>query len=85
MDKVHDIRNAKVSGSILSLQIDGKDYVFDLAVVSKRLASSNERQRVNFEISPGGYGLHWPEIDEDLSIDGLLGIKHRPPAFACAH
>jgi len=31
-----------------------------------------------YEISPSGYGIHWPLIDEDLSIDGLLGVKHRP-------
>ena len=27
---------------------------------------------------PSGYGIHWPLIDEDLSIDGLLGIVHTP-------
>jgi len=26
-----------------------------------------------------GYGIHWPDIDEDLSIDGLIGIKHSFP------
>ena len=31
-----------------------------------------------FEISPSGYGIHWPLLDEDLSIDGLLGVVHRP-------
>jgi len=30
------------------------------------------------EISPSGYGIYWPLIDEDLSIDGLLGIVHAP-------
>jgi hypothetical protein len=25
-------------------------------------------------MSPAGYGIHWPMIDEDISIDGLLGI-----------
>jgi len=30
------------------------------------------------EISPSGYGIHWPLLDEDLSVDGLLGIIHAP-------
>ncbi|PKN21436.1 MAG: hypothetical protein CVU65_16870 [Deltaproteobacteria bacterium HGW-Deltaproteobacteria-22] len=25
-------------------------------------------------MSPSGYGIHWPELDEDLSVDGLLGL-----------
>jgi len=29
-------------------------------------------QRENLEISPSGYGIHWPEIDEDLAITPLL-------------
>jgi hypothetical protein len=35
--------------------------------------------RENFEISPSGYGIHWPDVDEDLSIDGLIGVTHAPP------
>ncbi|MBF0567096.1 MAG: DUF2442 domain-containing protein, partial [Nitrospirae bacterium] len=31
-----------------------------------------------FEISPSCYGIHWPLLDEDISIDGLLGIVHAP-------
>jgi Protein of unknown function (DUF2442) len=27
---------------------------------------------MNFEVSPSGYGIHWPELDEDLSIDGMI-------------
>ena len=42
---------------------------------SKRLASATERERLNAELSPGGYGIHWPLIDEDLSINGLLRNK----------
>ena len=37
-----------------------------------RLQDTNEVQRRNWQISGGGYGLHWPDIDEDLSTAGLL-------------
>jgi hypothetical protein len=39
---------------------------------SSRLASATDEQRRQAELSPGGYGIHWPLIDEDLSIGGLL-------------
>jgi hypothetical protein len=32
----------------------------------------SEKSKMNFVISPANYGIHWPEIDEDLSIDGLI-------------
>lgn len=37
-----------------------------------RLQDADETQRRNWQISGGGYGLHWPDIDEDLSTAGLL-------------
>jgi hypothetical protein len=30
------------------------------------------------EVSPSGYGIHWPLLDGDISIDGLFGIAHVP-------
>ena len=37
-----------------------------------RLLNATVTQRSNWVISGGGYGIHWPEIDEDLSTEGLL-------------
>jgi hypothetical protein len=37
-----------------------------------RLLNATEAQRANWKISGGGYGLHWPDLDEDLSSEGLL-------------
>ena len=39
---------------------------------SPRLAAASPEQRQAAELSPGGYGIHWPLIDEDLSVSGLL-------------
>ena len=39
---------------------------------SKSLATATELQRSTAELSPGGYGIHWPLLDEDLSISGLV-------------
>jgi hypothetical protein len=36
------------------------------------LAAANAVQRQQAELSPGGYGIHWPLLDEDLTIGGLV-------------
>jgi hypothetical protein len=82
MKKTHDVNNVVVTEDRLCLSIDGKDYHFPLAEVSPRLLAASPVERGHFEISPSGYGIHWPTIDEDLSIDGLLGISHKPSFLA---
>jgi hypothetical protein len=37
-----------------------------------RLLNATQEQRDHWEISGGGYGIYWPDIDEDLSTEGLL-------------
>jgi hypothetical protein len=37
-----------------------------------RLASATAEQRARWETAGGGYGIHWPDVDEDLSTEGLL-------------
>ena len=37
-----------------------------------RLMNAPEAARKNWEVCGGGYGIHWPDLDEDLSTEGLL-------------
>ena len=37
-----------------------------------RLSNATPAQRANWEISGAGYGIHWTDVDEDLSSNGLL-------------
>jgi hypothetical protein len=37
-----------------------------------RLAHGTDSERGNFEISGAGYGVHWPDLDEDIGVEGLL-------------
>jgi hypothetical protein len=37
-----------------------------------RLFSATAAERKNWIIAGGGYGIHWPDVDEDLSTEGLL-------------
>jgi len=79
MGEAHHITQVSFSGMILQLRVDGKHYQIDIAGVSERLRNATPEQREHFEISPTGYGIHWPGLDEDLSIDGLIGVKYAPP------
>lgn len=36
------------------------------------LREASPEQRAQYEIGAGGHGLHWPELDEDLSVAGLM-------------
>lgn len=37
-----------------------------------RLYKATPKERANWEVCGGGYGIHWPDLDEDLSTEGLL-------------
>ncbi len=37
-----------------------------------RLWNATAEQRRHWEVCGGGYGIHWPDVDEDLSTEGLL-------------
>ncbi|MFZ5516094.1 MAG: DUF2442 domain-containing protein [Candidatus Zhuqueibacterota bacterium] len=78
MKRIHHVQKIIFKEDRMYLTVDDKDYVFQIEKISKRLLNATEIEREKFEISPSGYGIHWPLIDEDLSIDGLLGIKHIP-------
>lgn len=41
-----------------------------------KLHSASPTERSNFQLLGGGVGIHWPDIDEDLSVEGLFrGIR----------
>jgi len=47
--------------------------------LSTGLAAATPEQRANCEILPAGYGIHWPDLDEDPSIDRLIVVRHESP------
>ncbi|MEW6586261.1 MAG: DUF2442 domain-containing protein [Nitrospirota bacterium] len=56
---------------------DGRQLSVPLAYFPRLLHATAE-QRQNYEMSGGGTGIHWEEIDEDISVSGLLlGIGDR--------
>ncbi len=79
MDKAHEVERVSFSGDRMLLSVDGREYEIDIMRKSRRLAEASAAQRENFSVSPSGYGIHWPDLDENLSIDGLIGIEHPRP------
>lgn len=51
--------------------LDGRSISVPLAWYPRLLHATAE-QRANWQIAGGGYGIHWPDVDEDLSTEGLL-------------
>jgi len=51
--------------------VDGRTISVPL-VWYPRLLNASAEQRQNWQIAGGGYGIHWPDIDEDLNTEGLL-------------
>jgi hypothetical protein len=64
---------AHVSGFIVVCMESGAEIRFPVAE-NPRLARGTHRQLNHIEISP--FGLHWPELDEDLSFRGLIEGDH---------
>ncbi len=74
------IRNVKVtSDAIIAYLVDGRVLSVPL-VWSWRLSEATVKQRRRFELIGDGQGVHWPEVDEDISVEGMLhGVPaHRP-------
>ncbi len=65
-------QSIRATAEMLMICADGQEFSFTWQECSPRLANANENERLQAELSPGGYGIHWPLIDEDLSINGLL-------------
>lgn len=61
-------------------QRDGQEHEVEVAQSSRHLAEATPAQRDNYEISPAGYGIHRPDLDEDLSIEGPHRDDARVPA-----
>jgi hypothetical protein len=74
------IKSLRVTDETITAElVDGRAISVPLAW-SWRLSEATPEQRDRFEILGDGQGVHWPDIDEDISIDGMLyGSPARRP------
>lgn len=61
--------------------IDGRTISVPVAWYPRLLHATPE-QRNNWQIAGGGFGIHWPDVDEDLSTEGLLRGAPAPRSSA---
>ena len=65
-------RDVRVTEDALAVDLfDGRTIIVPL-VWFPRLLDATPEQRSHWKISGAGYGIHWPDVDEDLSTEGLL-------------
>jgi len=71
------VREVQVDADTLTVDLmDGRTISVPLAWFP-RLALATAAERENWRIAGAGYGIHWPDLDEDLSTAGLLRTKAR--------
>ena len=74
------VRDVRIDADTLNVNLmDGRTISVPLAWFP-RLLDATPAQRANWEPAGAGYGIHWPDLDEDLSTEGLLrGAPAKPP------
>lgn len=77
MIATHTINDISFGQNTISLLIDGNKIEVALDILSIKLKDASDLQRTFFKVSPSGYGIHWPLIDEDLSVDFILKLAEK--------
>jgi len=74
------VKNVNVTDDLITFHlVDGRVISVPL-VWSWRLSDATTAQRDNYEIIGDGQGVHWPDVDEDLSVEGMFnGVPARRP------
>ncbi|MEK7792903.1 MAG: DUF2442 domain-containing protein [Candidatus Hydrogenedentota bacterium] len=79
------VKNVSVTDELITFHLgDGRVVSVPLAW-SWRLSEATVAQRNNYEIIGDGHGVHWPDIDEDLSAEGMFhgAPARRPSSSEC--
>ena len=76
------VRDVRCTDDLLVVDLlDGRTISVPLAWYPRLLHATPE-QRNRWELAGAGYGIHWPEVDEDLSVAGLLAGTPAPGMHA---
>ncbi len=66
------VLNVEVTDDTLSVDLeDGRTVSVPIGWYP-RLAHGTDEERSNFKIGGAGYGVHWPDLDEDIGVEGML-------------
>lgn len=90
MNKIYDIKNFHVTPEYISFELSENKIDIPLTRTGSTILPQTKLSYLQiFEIDEDGIGIHWPVIDEDLSIEGLLCsagrkdliVKHIPSMY----
>ncbi len=70
------VARVTVTDDTLSVDLDDGRTIAVPIVWFPRLADGTAAERANFHVSGAGYGIHWPDLDEDIGVKGLLLVHH---------
>ena len=74
------IKTIEITEETITAHLEDGRIISVPLVWSWRLSEATPEQRNNFEIIGDGIGVHWPDIDEDISAEGMLyGIPAQKP------
>jgi hypothetical protein len=72
MNKFYNISDIQFDNDYLIVRFDHSVVQVKISDVSQKLLNASDSERLDYKISPSGYGINWVRLDEDLSINGLI-------------
>lgn len=75
VDPFYKVSDVQVINKLLNLHFEGKCLTWYLESISDVFITASNEAISNYKLSPSGYGIHWPELNEDISIHALLNEK----------
>ena len=76
----NDVKIIKVDidNIYITIHLSDKRIISTPIYLYPRLQNASEAQRNNYKISGAGRGIHWEEMDEDLSMEGIINAIPSP-------
>lgn len=74
MDKIYNLTGIHFDNEYMILKADNSEIKVKISEASLKLANASDQDRNDYKISPSGYGIHWRQLDEDLSVNGLIKL-----------
>jgi len=73
IDKIYEIKDLSVNQNTISFELSGHKVMIPLSKSGSKVLPHAKLEHLQiFELDDDGIGIHWPVLDEDLSIAGLL-------------
>ena len=72
------VRGVRLDDELTVALMDGRTITVPLTWFP-RLLGATQAERDHWQLAGAGHGIHWPDLDEDLSTEGLLRGSRPPP------